>query len=203
MVAPVVPAAGGGLGSAFLQGLGGLGREVAAEAIIGGVQTGLRGAGGAVAPSSYESADPNQTKPYFQGAAPDIAYRQWYANEVFKIQSINNILKNFGIELPLPAAPEEFISGVESRVERQAESLGARERKLESLKRQYDYLNTLMQAQSAVKQQELTSLGEIQRTRVGSSYDMAGKVLDTALKEILQQDRLENSSTLSALASPT
>lgn len=199
MVAP----AAGGLGSAFLQGLGGLGREVAAEAVVGGLQAGIRGASGAAAPSSYESADPNQAKPYFQGAAPDIAYRQWYANEVFKIQSINNILKNFGIELPLPTPPEEFIAGVEGRVERQAESLGARERKLESLKRQYDYLNTLMQAQSAVKQQELSSLGEIQRTRVGSSYDMAGRVLDTALKEILQQDRLENSSTLSALATPT
>jgi len=198
------PAAGGmGLGTSFLQGLGGLGREVAAEAIVGGVQAGLRGASGAAAPSSYESADPSQSKPYFQGAAPDLAYRQWYASEVPKIQFVNKFLSQFGIEIPLPTPPEEFIAGVEGRVERQAESLGARERKLESLKRQYDYLNTLMQAQSAVKQQELTSLGEIQRTRVGSSYDMAGKVLDTALKEILQQDRLENSSTLSALATPT
>lgn len=197
------PVAAGGLGSALLQGLGGLGREVAAEGIVGGIQAGIGGLSSAARPSSYESADPNQPKPYFQGAAPDIAYRQWYANEVFKIQSINNILKNFGVELPLPASPESFISGVEERVERQAESLGARERKLESLKRQYEYLNALMEAQSAVKKQELSSLGEIQRTRVGSSYDMAGRVLDTALKEILTQDRLENSSTLSALASPT
>jgi hypothetical protein len=37
-----------------------------------------------LAPSQYGVAESSVSKPYFQGAAPELAYTQYYANEAFK-----------------------------------------------------------------------------------------------------------------------
>jgi hypothetical protein len=153
----------------------------------------------AAGPSQYGVAESSVSKPYFQGAAPELAYTQYYANEAFK----RNLLRGLGIDVPELDSPDVFMGGVEERLERQAQSLGQRERQLEALKKQYEYLNELARGQAAVKQQEVRSLGDVQRERVSSSYDFAQNVLDSAIKNVLVQDRLDNSNVLSTLAGST
>lgn len=156
-------------------------------------------ASAAAGPSQYDVAESAVSKPYFQGAAPELAYTQYYANEAFK----RNFLRGLGFDVPELESPDVFMGGVEERLERQAQSLGQRERQLEALKKQYEYLNELARGQASVKQQEVRSLGDVQRERVSSSYDFAQNVLDSAIKNVLVQDRLDNSNVLSALAGST
>jgi len=64
-------------------------------------------------------------------------------------------------------------------------------------------LNELARGKAAIEQQEIRSLGDIQRERVGSSYDFAQNVLESAIKNVLAQDRLDNSNVLQSIAGPT
>jgi len=156
-------------------------------------------AAAAAAPSQYDVAESAVSKPYFQGAAPELAYSQYYANEQFR----RNLLNNLGFDLPPLDSPEEFMGGVEQRLERQAQSLNERQMQMEQLKRQYEYLNELARGKAAIEQQEVRSLGDIQRERVGSSYNFAQNVLDSAIKNVLAQDRLDNSNVLQSIAGAT
>ena len=156
-------------------------------------------ASAAAAPSQYDVAESSVSKPYFQGAAPELAYSQYYANEQFK----RDLLNKFGFDLPPLDTPEVFMGGVEQRLERQAQSLNERQMQMEQLKRQYEYLNELARGKAAIEQQEVRSLGDIQRERVGSSYNFAQNVLDSAIKNVLAQDRLDNSNVLQSIAGPT
>ena len=76
----------------------------------------------AAGPSQYGVAESSVSKPYFQGAAPELAYTQYYANEAFK----RNLLRGLGIDVPELDSPDVFMGGVEERLERQAQSLGQR-----------------------------------------------------------------------------
>jgi len=156
-------------------------------------------ASAAAAPSQYDVAESAVSKPYFQGAAPELAYTQYYANEQFK----RNLLRGLGFDVPELESPDIFMGGVEQRLERQAQSLNQRQMQMEQLKRQYEYLNELARGKAAIEQQEIRSLGDIQRERVGSSYDFAQNVLDSAIKNVLAQDRLDNSNVLQSIAGPT
>ena len=153
----------------------------------------------AAAPSQYDVAESSVSKPCFQGAAPELAYSHYYANEQFK----RNLLNSLGFDLPPLDTPGEFMGGVEQRLERQAQSLNERQMQMEQLKRQYEYLNELARGKAAIEQQEVRSLGDIQRERVGSSYNFAQNVLDSAIKNVLAQDRLDNSNVLQSIAGPT
>jgi hypothetical protein len=153
----------------------------------------------ASAPSQYDVAESAVSKPYFQGAAPELAYSQYYANEAFR----RNLLNTFGFDIPRLDTPEEFMGGVEQRLERQAQSLNERQMKMEQLKREYEYLNELARGRASIEKQEVQSLGDIQRERVGSSYDYAQNVLDSAIKNILVQDRLDSSNVLQSIAGAT
>ena len=153
----------------------------------------------ASAPSQYDVAESAVSKPYFQGAAPELAYSQYYANEAFR----RNLLNAFGFDIPRLDTPEEFMGGVEQRLERQAQSLNERQMKMEQLKREYEYLNELARGRASIEKQEVQSLGDIQRERVGSSYDYAQNVLDSAIKNILVQDRLDSSNVLQSIAGAT
>jgi hypothetical protein len=146
----------------------------------------------ASAPSQYDVAESAVSKPYFQGAAPELAYSQYYANEAFR----RNLLNTFGFDIPRLDTPEEFMGGVEQRLERQAQSLNERQMKMEQLKREYEYLNELARGRASIEKQEVQSLGDIQRERVGSSYDYAQNVLDSAIKNILVQDSGERGGKL-------
>jgi hypothetical protein len=96
------------------------------------------------------------------------------------------------------------MGGVEQRLERQAQSLGQRERQLEAAQETVRVpQRTCPRAVQPLKQQEVRSLGDVQRERVGSSYDYAQNVLDSAIKNVLVQDRLDNSNVLSTLAGST
>jgi hypothetical protein len=158
-----------------------------------------RPAGESAAPSQYGVAESSVSKPYFQGAAPELAYTQYYANEQFK----RNFLNQFGFNLPELADPSTFMGGVEQRIERQAQSLNEREMRLKQMEREYDYLNELARGRASIEKQEVQSLGDIQRERVGSSYDYAQNVLDSAIKNILVQDRLDSSNVLQSIAGAT
>ena len=92
---------------------------------------------------------------------------------------------------------------MEQRIERQAQSLNEREMRLKQMEREYDYLNELARGRASIEKQEVQSLGDIQRERVGSSYDYAQNVLDSAIKNILVQDRLDSSNVLQSIAGAT
>jgi hypothetical protein len=158
-----------------------------------------RPASAAAQPSQYDVAGSSVNKPYFQGVAPELAYTQYYANEQFR----RNFLNKFGFNIPELASPDIFMEGVEQRLERQAQSLNQRQMQMEQLKRQYEYLNELARGKAAIEQQEIKSLGDVQRERVGSSYDFAQNVLDSAIKNVLAQDRLGNSNVLQSIAGAT
>jgi len=151
------------------------------------------------APSQYDVAASSVSKPYFQGAAPELAYLQYYANEDFR----RNLLNTFGFNLPKLDTPDVFMGGVEQRLERQAQSLNQRQMQMEQLKREYGYLNELARGRAAIEKQEVQSLGDIQRERVGSSYDYAQNVLDSAIKNVLAQDKLSSSNVLQSIAGST
>jgi hypothetical protein len=158
-----------------------------------------RPAGESAAPSQYGVAESSVSKPYFQGAAPELAYTQYYANEQFK----RNLLNQFGFNLPELADPSTFMVGVKERLDEQAESYNRRQMQMKQLEREYDYLNELARGRASIEKQEVQSLGDIQRERVGSSYDYAQNVLDSAIKNILVQDRLDSSNVLQSIAGAT
>jgi len=156
-------------------------------------------ASAAAAPSQYDVAESSVSKPYFLGAGQELAYIQYRANEQFK----RDFLNRFGFRLPELPSSDEYMAGAEQRLERQAQSFNQRQMQMEQLKKQYEYLNELARGKAAIEQQEVRSLGDIQRERVGSSYDFAQNVLDSAIKNVLAQDRLDNSNVLQSIAGPT
>jgi len=152
------------------------------------------------APSQYGVAESAVSKPYFLGAGPELAREQYYANEQFKRDLLN---KYFGFEIPALPTTEQFMAGAEQRLDRQAESFNKRQMQMEKLKREYEYLNELARGRAAIEKQEVQSLGDVQRERVGSSYDYAQNVLDSAIKNVLAQDRLSSSNVLQSIAGST
>jgi hypothetical protein len=70
-------------------------------------------ASAAAGPSQYDVAESAVSKPYFQGAAPELAYTQYYANEAFK----RNFLRGLGFDVPELESPDVFMGGVEERLD--------------------------------------------------------------------------------------
>ena len=156
-------------------------------------------ASAAAQPSQYGVAESSASKPYFLGAGQELAYIQYRANEQFK----RDFLNRFGFNLPELPSSDQYMLGAEQRLERQAQSFNQRQMQMEQLKKQYEYLNELARGKAAIEQQEVRSLGDIQRERVGSSYNFAQNVLDSAIKNVLAQDRLDNSNVLQSIAGAT
>jgi len=202
--APVVAAtaAGGGglLGSALGGGAklaGALGLEVAAEKLAGGLLGGTQ-------PTQYPTGVPSGASKYFFSPELGLSYQQYYESVIPRVRALNAISERFGLG-PIaeePVDPQSFATFQAQLSEKQAESLSNRRVREIMAEKQFDYLSNALQAQSAVRQQQVKSLGDIQRQRVESGYTAAQGIMESALQNVLARERFENNSAISELAKP-
>jgi hypothetical protein len=202
--APAVAAtaAGGGglLGSALGGGAklaGALGLEVAAEKIAGGLLGGTQ-------PTQYPTGVPSGASKYFFSPELGLSYQQYYESVIPRVRALNAISERFGLG-PIaeePVDPQSFATFQAQLSEKQAESLSNRRVREIMAEKQFDYLSNALQAQSAVRQQQVKSLGDIQRQRVESGYTAAQGIMESALQNVLARERFENNSAISELAKP-
>jgi hypothetical protein len=202
--APAVAAtaAGGGglLGSALGGGAklaGALGLEVAAEKLAGGLLGGTQ-------PTQYPTGVPSGASKYFFSPELGLSYQQYYESVIPRVRALNAISERFGLG-PIaeePVDPQSFATFQAQLSEKQAESLSNRRVREIMAEKQFDYLSNALQAQSAVRQQQVKSLGDIQRQRVESGYTAARGIMESALQNVLARERFENNSAISELAKP-
>ena len=200
-VAATAAAGGGGLlGSALGGGAklaGALGLEVAAEKLAGGLLGGTQ-------PTQYPTGVPSGASKYFFSPELGLSYQQYYESVIPRVRALNAISERFGLG-PIaeePVDPQSFATFQAQLSEKQAESLSNRRVREIMAEKQFDYLSNALQAQSAVRQQQVKSLGDIQRQRVESGYTAAQGIMESALQNVLARERFENNSAISELAKP-
>lgn len=222
VAAPAAAAAGGGASAAaqgFLsQALANLLADVVGQ---GANKVLFNPAGGAMGPSSYETADPMGRSKYFTSTSEQLAVQQYLASEQFK----RALLEKVGLGSLLPELPtrESLVggfrdgqfTGAAALREAQAESLTAREIARIRAEKEFDYAARLAEAQASIQRekvkalsdaqarveaQKVTSLGDVQRQRLTSQYNTASNLLESAIKNIGFRDKIESSTTLAELA---
>lgn len=178
-------------------------------------------AGGAMGPSSYETADPMGRSKYFTSTSEQLAVQQYLATEQFK----RALLEKVGLGGLLEEVPtrESLVggfrdgqfTGAAALREAQAESLTARTIAQIRAEKEFDYAARLAEAQASIQRekvkaladaqarveaQKVTSLGDVQRRRIESQYNTASNLLESAIKNIGFRDKIESSTTLAELA---
>lgn len=200
--ATVAASAGGGglLGSVLSNSAklaGALGLEVAAEKIAGGLL-------GGVQPTQYPTGQPSGASKYFFSPELGLSYQQYYESVIPRVRALNEISNRFGLgdiaEEPLD--PQSFATFQAQLSEKQAESLSNRRIREIMAEKQFDYLSNALNAQSAVRQAQVKSLGDIQRQRVESGYTAAQGIMESALQNVLARERFENNPAIAELAKP-
>ena len=179
-------------------------------------------AGGAMGPSSYQTADPMGRSNYFTSPSSQLAAEQYLAGEDPKRIFLGMIPGLRDKLRPLPTREElvggfvdgQFV-GQAALTEAQAQSLTAREIARIRAEKEYDYaarlaeaqagiqkekIRALADAQAKVESQKVTSLGEVQSQRLQSQYGAASNLLDSAIKNIAFRDKIEAANTLTELA---
>jgi hypothetical protein len=221
-VAPVAPVIAGGSSSAAQGLLSATLANLLADVAGQGVNKMLfNPAGGALGPSSYETADPMGRSKYFTSTTEQLAVQQYLANEQFKRALLGAVgLGNMLPELPSREAlvggfQDGKFTGAAALREAQAESLTAREIARIRAEKEFDYaarlaeaqasiqrekVRALSDAQARVESQKVTSLGDIQRQRLQSQYSTASNLLDSVIKNIGFRDKIESGATLTELA---
>lgn len=201
-------------------------------AVTGGGQTIVGGlVGGGVAalpdivrgftqesPMSAVAGGPISSK-YMITADVDLRLYPQYRRELFNTLALNKYL---GLNLPLPTPPEELLSSMEGRLERQATGLNEREIAKIQAQREFDVALKELETKAAVQRaqieaaanirrqelssgadirtQELQSLGDVQRERLKSSYDFAKETLESAIQNVLQSGVVSDRSVQQELA---
>jgi hypothetical protein len=209
--AGAAPAAAGG-GAAAAQGMAAnLLNDFIAALAASGVTS-------AMSPPAIPSAATDSSGKYFIGAETDLRLIPDYRADAFR----TNLLNSLGFDLPMPRTPEEVLGGIEQRVERQARSLTDREIEKLRANRSFDVtieriiqdalvqkaeLDALagvkkqeLQSSGDVRSQELASLGQTQSERLRSSYDMAGRTLQSAIENVLKSGVINDRSAQVELA---
>ena len=178
--------------------------------------------GGALGPSSYQTADPMGRSNYFTSPSSQLAAEQYLAGEELK-RNLLGMIPGLGDKLrPVPTREElvggfvdgQFV-GQAALTEAQAQSLTAREIARIRAEKEYDYaarlaeaqasvqrekIRALADAQAKVESQKVSSLGEVQSQRLQSQYGTASNLLDSAIKNIAFRDKLEAANTLTELS---
>jgi hypothetical protein len=178
--------------------------------------------GGALGPSSYQTADPMGRSNYFTSPSSQLAAEQYLAGEELK-RNLLGMIPGLGDKLrPVPTREElvggfvdgQFV-GQAALTEAQAQSLTAREIARIRAEKEYDYAARLAEAQASVQRekikaladaqdkvesQKVYSLGEVQSQRLQSQYGTASNLLDSAIKNIAFRDKLEAANTLTELS---
>ena len=194
-------AGGGGLMGSVLGGgaklAGALGLEVAAEKLAGGLL-------GGVQPTQYPTGQPSGASKYFFSPELGLSYQQYYESVIPRIRALNEISNRFGLGdiAEEPADPQSFATFQAQLSEKQAESLSNRRIREIMAEKQFDYLSNALNAQSAVRQAQVKSLGDIQRQRVESGYTAAQGIMESALQNVLPRERFENKPAIAELAKP-
>ena len=98
--------------------------------------------------------------------------------------------------------PQSFATFQAQLSEKQAESLSNRRIREIMAEKQFDYLSNALNAQSAIRQQQVKSLGDVQRQRVESGYTAAQGIMESALQNVLARERFENNPAIAELAKP-
>ena len=172
----------------------------------------------AMNPPAIPSAATDSSGKYFIGAETDLRLIPDYRADAFR----TNLLNSLGFDLPMPRTPEDVLGGIEQRVERQARSLTNREIEKLRANRAFDVtieriiqdalvqkaeLDALagvkkqeLQSAGDVRSQEFASLGQAQAERLRSSYDMAGRTLQSAIENVLKSGVINDRSTQVELA---
>jgi hypothetical protein len=210
-VAAAAPAAAGG-GTAAAQGMAAnLLNDFIAALAASGVTSAMN-------PPAIPSAATDSSGKYFIGAETDLRLIPDYRADAFR----TNLLNSLGFDLPMPRTPEDVLGGIEQRVERQARSLTDREIEKLQANRTFDVtieriiqdalvrkaeLDALagvkrqeLQSAGDVQRQELASLGQTQSERLRSSYDMAGRTLQSTIENILKSGVINDRSAQVELA---
>lgn len=193
-------ATGGLFGSVLGNGAklaGALGLEVAAEKLAGGLL-------GGVQPTQYPTGQPSGASKYFFSPELGLSYQQYYESVIPRIRALNEISNRFGLGdiAEEPVDPQSFATFQAQLSEKQAESLSNRRIREIMAEKQFDYLSNALNAQSAVRQAQVKSLGDIQRQRVESGYTAAQGIMESALQNVLARERFENNPAIAELAKP-
>jgi hypothetical protein len=218
--APVAAPAAAAGGNAVLEGI--IANLVANVAAQGAEKLIFGPGGGAMGPSSYQTADPMGRSNYFTSPSSQLAAEQYLAGEELK-RNLLGLIPGLGDKLrPVPTREElvggfvdgQFV-GQAALTEAQAQSLTAREIARIRAEKEYDYaarlaeaqagiqkekIRALADAQAKVESQKVTSLGEVQSQRLQSQYGAASNLLDSAIKNIAFRDKIEAANTLTELA---
>ena len=212
IAAPIAAAAAGGGTTAAVQGR--------AASLLSDFIAALAASGvtSAMSPPAIPSAATDSSGKYFIGAETDLRLIPDYRADAFR----TNLLNSLGFDLPMPRTPEEVLGGIEARVERQARSLTDREIEKLRANRSFDVtieriiqdalvqkaeLDALagvkrqeLQSSGDVRRQELASLGQTQSERLRSSYDMAGRTLQSTIENVLKSGVINDRSAQVELA---
>lgn len=196
-IAAPAAASAGGLGTAALRGLAGLGTEIGAEAIANRMFG-----------QPYVPASPEATGRGFLTTTPEqLAYEQYAANENFR-RSLLNLLP--GADLPR-IDPQQALDLSSERRSRELNQSTARRIQeiqaeggiklgIQQLIAQAEIERQRLASQAQVAAEREKSLGDIQRQRVESSYQSASDLLNQAIKDVVARERYENNTSLAELA---
>ena len=169
-------------------------------------------------PPAIPSAGTDSSGKYFIGDETALRLLPTYRGDQFR----TNFFNSLGFDLPMPPTPEEVLGNIEARRERQARSLTDREIEKLRANRAFDVtieriiqdalvqkaeLDALagvkkqeLQSAGDVRSQEFASLGQAQAERLRSSYDMAGRTLQSAIENVLKSGVINDRSTQVELA---
>jgi hypothetical protein len=173
----------------------------------------------AMNPPAIPSAATDSSGKYFIGAETDLRLIPDYRADAFR----TNLLNSLGFDLPMPRTPEEVLGRYRGNDdERQARSLTDREIEKLQANRAFDVtieriiqdalvqkaeLDALagvkkqeLQSAGDVRSQEFASLGQAQAERLRSSYDMAGRTLQSTIENILKSGVINDRSAQVELA---
>ena len=142
------------------------------------------------------SIDAGISSKYFISPSLGMEYELKSAPEQFR----RSLLQKFGVDIPDLASQEELLAEAERRNLAMAESLTEREIAKVRAQREYDVINQALQSEAQIRQQQVKSLGDVQAQRVQSGYDYAKNILQSAINNVYERAKLENSPVLQEIA---
>lgn len=200
MAVPALPAAAAA-SSGFGRLAGQVGLELFAEILANKIPGALGSVSQATGP---KSAGFTPAGKYFLGPESAAAYEELLGEQIPKRELFNYISRILGRgdifdmgELP---TAKEFINEALERQLIQAQDLTRREIEKIRAEKEFDYLARSLEAQAGIKKQELSSLGDIQRQRVESSFDAAKDMINQAIQSVYAKENLAASPVLQQLA---
>lgn len=143
------------------------------------------------------SIDPGISSKYFIPAGLGMEYELKSSPEAFRRAALEKFL---GLDLPDLPTQGKLLEEAQRRNIEMATSLTEREIAKLRASREYDVINQALQSEAQIRQQQVKSLGDVQRERVVSGYDYAKNLLESAINNVYERTKLENSPVLSEIA---